>query len=106
MKIVTRLLLGTAAVGLAGCTQLPGSSLGATFGAERYLKADHGGDGSFTGTLAKEYTEVGRRAAFEDVRWRNSTAYIAKAKQAESGVEPAPWAPDQLGVGGDAAAWR
>ena len=26
--------------------------------------------------------EVGRRAAFRDVRWRNSTAYIAKAKQA------------------------
>ena len=64
MKTVTRLLLGTAAIALAGCNQLPGSSLGATFGAERYLKADHGGDGSFTGTLAKEYTEVGRRAAF------------------------------------------
>jgi len=102
MKIVTRLLLGTAALALAGCSQLPGSSLGATFGAERYLKADHGGSG-FTGALAKEYTEVGRRAAFRDVRWRNSTAYIAKAKQAEAGVEPAPWSPDQLGVGGDAA---
>ncbi|MEM6933326.1 MAG: OmpA family protein, partial [Pseudomonadota bacterium] len=86
-----------------GCSQLPGSSLGATFGAERYLKADHGGPG-FTGALAKEYTEVGRRAAFEDVRWRNSTAYIAKAKQAEAGSAPAPWAPDQLGIGGEAAA--
>lgn len=102
MKTVTHLLLGTAALALAGCSNLPGSSLGATFGAERYLKADHGGAG-FTGALAKEYTEVGRRAAFRDVRWRNSTAYIAKAKQAESGVEPAPWSPDQLGVGGDAA---
>ena len=103
MKTVTRLLLGTAAIALAGCTQLPGSSLGATFGAERYLKADHGGAG-FTGALAKEYTELGRRAAFRDVRWRNSTAYIAKAKQAESGIEPAPWAPEQLGVNGDASA--
>ena len=102
MKTVTRLMLGAAAIAVAGCSQLPGSSLGATFGAERYLKADHGGSG-FTGALAKEYTEVGRRAAFKDVRWRNSTAYIAKARQAESGVEPAPWAPDQLGVGGDAA---
>ncbi|MEL7467896.1 MAG: OmpA family protein [Pseudomonadota bacterium] len=102
MKTVTRLLLGTAAIALAGCTQLPGSSLGATFGAERYLKADHGGPG-FEGALAKEYTEVGRRAAFQDVRWRNSTAYIAKAKQAEAGTAPAPWAPDQLGVGGEAA---
>lgn len=103
MKTVTRLLLGTAAIALAGCTQLPGSSLGATFGAERYLKADHGGAG-FTGALAKEYTELGRRAAFRDVRWRNSTAYIAKAQQAESGIEPAPWAPEQLGVNGDASA--
>ncbi len=102
MKTVTRLLLGTAAIALAGCSQLPGSSLGATFGAERYLKADHGGAG-FTGALAKEYTELGRRAAFRDVRWRNSTAYIAKAKQAESGIEPAPWAPEQLGVNGDAS---
>ena len=102
MKTVTRLMLGAAAIAVAGCSQLPGSSLGATFGAERYLKADHGGSG-FTGALAKEYTEVGRRAAFKDVRWRNATAYIAKAQQAESGVEPAPWSPDQLGVGGDAA---
>lgn len=103
MKTVTGLLMGTAAIALAGCTQLPGSSLGATFGAERYLKADHGGPG-FTGALAKEYTELGRRAAFRDVRWRNSTAYIAKARQAESGIEPAPWAPEQLGVNGDASA--
>ncbi len=103
MKTVTYLLLGTAAVALAGCDSLPGSSLGATFGAERYLKADHGGAG-FTGALAKEYTELGRRAAFRDQRWRNSTAYISKAQQAETGVAPAPWSPDQLGVGGDASA--
>ncbi len=101
MKTLTYMLLGTAAIALAGCNQLPGSSLGATFGAERYLKGEHGGAG-FTGALAKEYTEVGRRAAFRDVLWLNSTAYIAKARQAEAGIEPAPWAPEQLGVGGDA----
>ena len=103
MKTVTGLLLGTAAIALAGCTNLPGASLGATFGAERYLKADHGGDGTFNGQLAKEYTEVGRRAAFRDVRWMNSTAYIAKAQAAESGATPAPWKPAELGVNGDAA---
>jgi outer membrane protein OmpA-like peptidoglycan-associated protein len=103
MKTLTRLLLGTAAIALAGCTNLPGSSLGATFGAERYLKADHGGPG-FEGALAKEYTEVARRAAFQDVLWMNSTAYIAKAQQAEAGTAPAPWSPDQLGVNGDASA--
>ncbi|MEM0989531.1 MAG: OmpA family protein [Pseudomonadota bacterium] len=101
MKTVTYMLLGTAAIALAGCSQLPGSSLGATFGAERYLNGEHGGPG-FEGALAKEYTEVARRAAFRDVRWRNSTAYIAKAQQAESGVAPAPWAPEELGVGGEA----
>jgi outer membrane protein OmpA-like peptidoglycan-associated protein len=103
MKTVTYLLLGTAAIALAGCNPLPGSSLPATFTAERYLNADHGGPG-FTGALAKEYTELGRRAAFRDERWRNSTAYIAKAQQAESGVEPAPWTPEELNVNGDAAA--
>jgi outer membrane protein OmpA-like peptidoglycan-associated protein len=103
MKTVTYLLLGTAAVALAGCDALPGSSLGATFSAERYLDADHGGAG-FEGALASEYTELGRRAAFRDQRWRNSTAYIAKAQQAESGSAPAPWSPDQLGVNGEASA--
>jgi len=103
MKTVTYLLLGSAAIALAGCSQLPGSSLGATFTAERYLKADHGGPG-FTGALASEYTELARRAAYRDVRWRNSTAYIAKAQNAESGVAPAPWRPEQLGVNSDAAA--
>ena len=103
MKTVTYLLLGAAAVALAGCNQLPGSSLGATFGAQRYLETDRGGAG-FEGALASEYTELGRRAAFRDQRWRNSTAYVAKARQAESGAAPALWAPDELGVGGDAAA--
>lgn len=102
MMAVSRLMLGGAALVLAGCSHLPGSSLGGTFTAERYLNADHGGPG-FEGALAKEYTELGRRAAFTNVRWRNATAYIAKAEQAESGVAPAPWAPDQLGVGGEAA---
>lgn len=104
MKTVTCLVLGASALAIAGCTNLPGASLGATFGAERYLKGEHGGDGSFNGSLAKEYTELGRRAAFNDVLWLNSTAYIAKAKQAEAGVTPAPWTPAELGVNGDASA--
>lgn len=102
MKTVTGLLLGTAAIALAGCVNLPGASLGATFGAERYLKADHGGDGTFNGQLAKEYTEVGRRSAFRDVQWLNATAYMAKAQSAEAGATPAPWKPSELGVNGDA----
>ncbi|MEM8790230.1 MAG: OmpA family protein [Pseudomonadota bacterium] len=103
MKTLARLMLGASAIAVAGCSQLPGSSLGATFGAERYLEQDRGG-ADFNGALAKEYTEVGRRAAFRDVRWYNSTAYISKARAAEAGQTPAPWAPEQLGVGGDAAA--
>ncbi|MEM7177800.1 MAG: OmpA family protein [Pseudomonadota bacterium] len=103
MRTLVRLMLGASAIAVAGCSQLPGASLGSTFTAERYLKADHGGPG-FTGALASEYTELARNDAFEYVRWMNSTAYIAKAKQAEAGIEVAPWAPDQLGVGGEATA--
>lgn len=102
MKTVIRLMLGVSALAVAGCSQLPGSSLGATWTAESYLAADHGGPG-FTGALAKEYTELGRNQAGM-VNWLNSTAFIAKAQQAESGSEPAPWSPDQLGVNGEAAA--
>ena len=90
-------MLGVSALAIAGCTDLPGSSLGATFGAERYLNGDHGGS-DFNGSLAKEYTELGRRAAFKDTLWLNSTAYIAKAQQAEAGVTPAPWTPAEIGV--------
>ena len=78
MKTTTFLLLGVPALAMAACTNLPGSSLGATFGAERYLNGERGGD-DFNGSLAKEYTELGRRAAFKDTLWLNSTAYIAKA---------------------------
>jgi len=103
MKTVTCLMLGVSALAIAGCTNLPGASLGATFGAERYLNGEHGG-ADFNGSLAKEYTELGRRAAFNDVLWLNSTAYIAKAQQAEAGVTPAPWTPAEVGVDGDATA--
>jgi OOP family OmpA-OmpF porin len=97
MKTTTYLMLGVSALAVAGCTSLPGASLGATFGAERYLNDDHGG-ADFNGSLAKEYTELGRRAAFKDVLWLNSTAYIAKAQQAEAGMTPAPWSPAEVGV--------
>ncbi len=97
MRTTTCLMLGVSALAIAGCTNLPGASLGATFGAERYLNGTHGGD-DFNGSLASEYTELGRRAAFKDVLWLNSTAYIAKAQQAEAGVTPAAWTPAEIGV--------
>jgi outer membrane protein OmpA-like peptidoglycan-associated protein len=71
--------------------------LGATFGAERYLNGTHGGS-DFNGYLAAEYTEVARRVAFKEVKWKNATAYIAKAQQAEAGVTPAPWTAAEVGV--------
>lgn len=103
MRTATCLMLGVSALALAGCTNLPGASLGATIGAERYLNGTHGGS-DFNGHLASEYTEVARRAAFKDVLWLNSTAYIAKAQQAEAGVTPPLWTPAEIGVNGDATA--
>jgi len=101
MRTSTSLLLGVVALVAAGCANLPGASLGATFGAERYLSGTHGGS-DFNGSLAKEYTEVARRAALRDVAWLNATAYIAKAQQAEAGVTPPLWTPAEIGVNGDA----
>lgn len=102
MRTVTFLMLGASALAMAGCSQLPGASLGATFTAEPYLEQDHGGEGSFNDALAMEYTALARRQAFDMVRWMNATAYIAKAQAAEAGNTPAPWTPAQLGVNGDA----
>lgn len=103
MKTAIRLMLGASALAVvAGCSSLPGASLGKTFTAENYLAGDHGGAG-FSGALASEYTELGRGQAGIS-RWMNATAYISKAEQAEAGGEPAPWTPDQLGVNGEAAA--
>ena len=47
MKNNTRLMLAVSAIALAACAKpdLPGSNLGDTFTAERYLEAEHGGDG-------------------------------------------------------------
>ena len=102
MKTIVRLMLGASALAVAGCSQLPGASLGKTFTAENYLAAEHGGAG-FTGALASEYTELARNQA-DMVRWMNATAFMTKAQQAEGGSAPAPWTPDQLGVNGEASA--
>ena len=102
MTVKTLFVMAVSAVALAACSKpdLPGSSLGATFGAERFLEGEHGGPG-FTGALASEYTELARRAAYEDVRWYNSTAYINKAEAAENGAAVAPWSPEALGLPAD-----
>jgi len=104
MRTVTCLMLGVSALAVAGCTNLPGADLGETFTAESYLNGTHGGD-DFNGYLASEYTGVAKRAA-GDVQWLNSTAYIAKAKQAEAGNTPAPWAPSEVGIKRPGPRWE
>lgn len=100
MKTAIRLMLGVSALAVAGCSTLPGSSLGTTFSAESWLAQEHGGAG-FNGALASEYAELASSQA-SMVRWMNATAFIAKADQAEAGSTPAPWTPSELGVNGDA----
>ena len=102
MRTVTFLMLGASALAIAGCSNLPGSSLGATFSAEPYLAKEHGSDANFNGALAKEYTALARWQANDYQRWMNATAFIHKAKMAEAGNTPAPWTPAELGVDGDA----
>ncbi|MEL6267495.1 MAG: OmpA family protein [Pseudomonadota bacterium] len=103
MKKITVVMMTASALALAACgdkPDLPGSNVPGMWGAERFLAEDHGGPG-FSGALASEYTELGRRAA-GDVRWYNATAYIAKAEAAEAGAQVGPWSPESLGVADEA----
>ncbi|MEL6337568.1 MAG: OmpA family protein [Pseudomonadota bacterium] len=103
MTKITVVMMAVSAVALAACAKpdLPGSNLGDTFAAERFLASSHGGPG-FSGALASEYAELARRSALEDTRWYNATAYMAKSEAASAGAQVGPWTPESLGVSGEA----
>ncbi len=103
MKTVTYLLLGTAAIALAGCNSLPGSSLGATFGAERYLEADHGGPG-FTGHWRTNTPSSDGAPPSGTCAGGTRRPISPRRSRPSPASSLLPGRPEQLGVDGDAAA--
>jgi len=87
-------MFAVAAVGIAGCTNLPGANLGGTFTAESYLDQSIEGN-DFGSSLSREYQALAARNSTTDVNWMDTTAYIAKSEQ---GANAAPWTPAELGV--------
>jgi outer membrane protein OmpA-like peptidoglycan-associated protein len=101
MKMLSRILIGGAFLGLAGCGSLPEASLGGTFMVEPFLgKSITGGD--FNNSLAREYQSLADDAASNDVNWIDASAYARKGSAAMHGENVSPWEPSALGVSGEA----
>ena len=54
MKTMKRAMVAIAALGVAGCSSLPGANLGDTFHVESFMKQELAG-GSYTRELARAY---------------------------------------------------
>lgn len=106
MKAISRMMLAGAALAVAGCTtNLPGGSLGGTFGAEDYLGQTLGG-ASFNDELARAYQKVASFNATSPVNWLDSTVYIERSKAAAAGSPMELYQPADFGVNGDLEALR
>ena len=107
MKTFSRILAATALVSVAACGKLPGASLGGTFGVERFLGLDVPSEGldfpaqTYSAALGREYQNLARIAATEDVNWIDASAYMRKGLAALRGEQIQPWAPSVLGLSGE-----
>lgn len=106
MITVSRMMLVGAALVAAGCTKnLPGGSLGGTFGAQSYLASTIGGS-SFNDELARAYQKVASWNASEAVNWLDTTVYIERSRAAAAGNPMPLYQPADFGVNGDLTALR
>ena len=107
MKTVSRILMASALVSVAACGKLPGASLGGTFGVQNFLDAGIPTKGldfpaqTYSAALGREYQELARIAATEDVNWIDASAYMQKGLAALRGEQIQPWAPKTLGLSGE-----
>ena len=106
MKTVSRILMASALVSVAACGKLPEASLGGTFGVQNFLNAGIPETGldfpaqTYSAALGREYQNLARIAATEDVNWIDASAYMQKGLAALRGVQVQPCAPAQLGLSG------
>jgi len=107
MKTVSRILMASALVSVAACGKLPEASLGGTFGVQNFLDASIPAEGldfpaqTYSAALGREYQNLARIAASEDMNWIDASAYMQKGLAALRGEQVQPWAPGQLGLSGE-----
>lgn len=97
---VSRIVIATAALAVAGCANLPGGSIGQTFTQESWL-ASSIGDSSFNGMLAREYQKLAAANAVTQVNWLDSTVYRQRAEAAAAGSPMPLFEPAAFGVNSD-----
>lgn len=96
-KVLSRLLCAGAVIGVAGCNNLPESSLGGTFMTEPFLN-ENINVSDFNSALAEAYRVTAEDAARNDVNWYDASAYARKGWSALDGQSVQPWTPAQLGI--------
>lgn len=107
MKTFSRIMAASALVSVAACGKLPGASLGGTFGVENFLGLDIPTESldfpaqTYSAALGREYQNLARIAATEDVNWIDASAYMTKGLAALRGEQVQPWAPAELGLSGE-----
>ncbi|MEL6317845.1 MAG: OmpA family protein [Pseudomonadota bacterium] len=102
MKIKLAAAVAAVALGVAGCSNLPGANLGDTFFIESFLDQELPG-GSYTNELALAYQERAAWEAEKDTNWVDATAFYRKGQAAQAGEEVQPWDPAIFGLDGDLA---
>ncbi len=100
MKTMNRAMAAIAALGVAGCSSLPGANLGDTFLVEGFMNQELAG-GSYTDELARAYQARTVAEATEDTNWYDATAFYNKGQAALAGEEVMPWNPADFGHGGE-----
>jgi hypothetical protein len=103
MRTFSRLIIVGAMLGIAGCAQLPGGSLGSTFlETPSFVNASNVGGSDFNGALAGEYQSLAQRTTTRQVNWIDASAYARKGIAAQNGEAVGPWEPAALGMSGEA----
>ncbi len=92
MKILSRMIMMAAFLGLAGC-----SGLGGTFVAEPFMNTSITGS-DFNAELAKTYQGLVKHSVDTEGNWYDSGLYALKGRAAMNGETPQPWEPSAFGL--------
>lgn len=92
MKILSRIIMLGAFLGLSGC-----SGLGGTFIAEPFINSSISGS-DFNSELARTYQNLAKYSVDTEGNWYDSGLYSLKGRAAMNGETVLPWEPSEFGL--------